>query len=222
MSSARFTRRQLGPQHAASASSRYSRRTLLRGGIALGATVTGGLFAGGTALASGAGRSGVHAHDFPDAEWVPAAAENFQAADRPSEFPIDTVIVHVTQEVYANALKIFQDPAKEVSIHYLVRSNDGHVAQTVKEKDVAWHAGNSDFNHRSIGIEHEGYVDDPKWFTDELYASSAKVTAAACDAYGIPKDRKHIIGHVEVPGTDHTDPGPNWDWDKYMKLVNGG
>ena len=32
-------------------------------------------------------------------------------------------------------------------------------------------------------------------------------------------DRKHIIGHVEVPGTDHTDPGPHWDWDRYMRLV---
>jgi len=219
MSSARFTHHQHDPRHAAGSS---SRRNLLRGGLAVGATLTAGLFAGGTALARGSGGSGVHAHDFPGAEWVPAANENFQVADRPGEFPIQMVVIHVTQEVYADALKIFQDPAKEVSIHYLVRSNDGHVAQTVKEKDVAWHAGNSDYNHRSIGIEHEGYVDDPKWFTDALYASSAKVTAAVCDAYNIPKDRQHIIAHSEVPGTDHTDPGPNWDWDKYMKLVNGG
>ncbi|MET9133681.1 hypothetical protein [Streptomyces antibioticus] len=37
--------------------------------------------------------------------------------------------------------------------------------------------------------------------------------------YGIPVDREHIVGHVEVPGTDHTDPGEHWDWDRYMKLV---
>ena len=40
-----------------------------------------------------------------------------------------------------------------------------------------------------------------------------------CARYGIPVDREHIIGHVEVPGTDHTDPGPGWDWKKYLRLV---
>ena len=33
-------------------------------------------------------------------------------------------------------------------------------------------------------------------------------------------ERAHIIGHHEVPGTDHTDPGPHWDWDLYIRLVN--
>ncbi|MEW2554914.1 N-acetylmuramoyl-L-alanine amidase, partial [Streptomyces zhihengii] len=28
-------------------------------------------------------------------------------------------------------------------------------------------------------------------------------------------------GHVEVPGNDHTDPGPHWDWNRYMQLVGG-
>jgi N-acetyl-anhydromuramyl-L-alanine amidase AmpD len=22
-----------------------------------------------------------------------------------------------------------------------------------------------------------------------------------------------------VPGTDHTDPGPYWDWDRYLRMV---
>lgn len=29
------------------------------------------------------------------------------------------------------------------------------------------------------------------------------------------------MGHSEVPGNDHTDPGPYWDWDYYMSLVTG-
>jgi len=37
--------------------------------------------------------------------------------------------------------------------------------------------------------------------------------------YGIPADRAHIIGHNEVPGTDHSDPGPTWNWTYYMSLV---
>lgn len=129
-------------------------------------------------------------------------------------------MVHVTQETYADTLKLFQDPKHKAAAHYVVRSADGALAQCVREHDVAWHAGNWDYNTRSIGIEHEGWIDDPTWFTDPLYQRSARLTAAICDRYRIPKDREHIIGHVEVPGTDHTDPGEFWDWARYLQLVD--
>ncbi|MEU9480596.1 N-acetylmuramoyl-L-alanine amidase [Streptomyces sp. NPDC048191] len=158
--------------------------------------------------------------DYPPAEWQPASGSNYTASDRPGDYFIDRVIIHVTQETYADALAIFANPQKKVSPHYLVRSADGHVAQCVHEADIAWHAGNWDYNTRSIGIEHEGWVDRPAYFTNALYEQSAQLTAAICDKYGIPKDREHIIGHYQVPGTDHTDPGPNWDWVRYLRLVN--
>ncbi|MFJ4628723.1 N-acetylmuramoyl-L-alanine amidase [Streptomyces sp. NPDC088847] len=158
--------------------------------------------------------------DYPPAEWQPASTSNYTASNRPSTYPLDYVVIHVTQETYPNTLSIFQNPQKKVSAHYLVRSADGHVAQCVREADIAWHAGNWDYNTRSIGIEHEGWVDQPQWFTNALYEQSAKLTAAICTKYGLPKDRAHIIGHYEVPGTDHTDPGPNWDWTRYIRLVN--
>ncbi|MFE0132342.1 N-acetylmuramoyl-L-alanine amidase [Streptomyces sp. NPDC059037] len=158
--------------------------------------------------------------DYPLAEWVPASASNYTAANRPSTYPVDFVIVHVTQETYADTLAIFQNSAKKVSAHYVVRSEDGHIAQCVRERNVAWHAGNWNYNTRSIGIEHEGWVDQPEYFTDAMYEQSALLTSDICDTYGIPKNRDHIIGHVEVPGSDHTDPGPYWDWPRYMDLVN--
>ncbi|MEV5952160.1 peptidoglycan recognition family protein [Streptomyces sp. NPDC051987] len=157
--------------------------------------------------------------DYPTAEWQAASGDNRTAAQRPDEYPIDRVIVHVTQQSYAGTLATFQNPRARVSAHYLVRSADGHVAQCVRETDIAWHAGNWDFNTRSIGIEHEGWVDRPEYFTDALYTESARLTASICDRYGIPKDRDHVIGHVEVPGTDHTDPGRHWDWVRYLRLV---
>ncbi|MFE9438796.1 N-acetylmuramoyl-L-alanine amidase [Streptomyces sp. NPDC006602] len=162
----------------------------------------------------------IQAVDFPSAEWQPATTYNYTVSNRPTAHPVNHVIIHVTQETYVDTLAIFQNPQKKVSAHYLVRSADGHVAQCVREADVAWHAGNWDFNTRSIGIEHEGWVDRPAYFTDALYEQSARLTAAICTSYGIPKDRAHIIGHYEVPGTDHTDPGPNWDWARYIRLVN--
>jgi len=161
-----------------------------------------------------------HTVDYPDAEWAAANSSNYTASSRPTSYPVDHVVIHVTQETYVDTLKIFQDPKKQVSAHYVVRSADGHVAQCVREHDIAWHAGNWDYNTRSIGIEHEGWVDQPAYFTDALYEESAGLTAALCDTYDIPKDRSHILGHAEVPGTDHTDPGPHWDWTRYIRLVN--
>ena len=115
-----------------------------------------------------------------------------------------------------SAAKVFQSPAHGAAAHYIVRK-DGHV--TIRELDMAFHAGNREYNERSVGIEHEGFVDKPEDFTDAMYAASAQLTARVCARYGIPVDREHIIGHVEVPGTDHTDPGPGWDWKKYLRLV---
>ncbi|MFI1359398.1 N-acetylmuramoyl-L-alanine amidase [Streptomyces sp. NPDC020898] len=158
--------------------------------------------------------------DYPLATWEPATSANYTVSDRPVTQTPDLVVIHVTQTSYSNTLAVFQHPRKKVSAHYVVRSDDGHTAQCVREHDIAWHAGDWDHNLRSIGIEHEGWVDQPGYFTDVMYEESAKLTATICTRYGIPKDRAHIIGHNEIPGTDHTDPGPNWDWTRYIRLVN--
>lgn len=158
--------------------------------------------------------------DQPSVDWLPADPANYTVSDRPMGYPLDLVVIHVTQATYTSTLGVFQNPRKKVSAHYVVRSADGHIAQCVREHDIAWHAGNWDYNTRSIGIEHEGWVDRPAYFTNALYQESARLTAAICTRYAIPKDRGHIIGHYEVPGSDHTDPGPNWDWGLYMALVN--
>ncbi|MET8826847.1 N-acetylmuramoyl-L-alanine amidase [Streptomyces sp. NPDC004610] len=159
------------------------------------------------------------APDYPPGEWQPAHRAHYTPADRPTDHPVDFVVIHVAQASYGGTLSVFQRPDKEVSAHYVVRSHDGHVAQCVRESDIGWHAGNWDYNTRSIGIEHEGWVDRPAYFTDALYDSSARLTASICDRHAIPRDRAHIIAHYEIPGTDHTDPGPLWDWERYMGLV---
>ncbi|GGZ48529.1 hypothetical protein GCM10010387_48570 [Streptomyces inusitatus] len=156
--------------------------------------------------------------DHAGAEWTAASTANWRLADRPDDFEIDRVIIHVVQGSYPTALRVFKNPGHGAATHYVVRK-DGHVAQMIRELDVAFHAGNRSFNERSIGIEHEGFVDRPQDFTDAMYKGSARLTADICVRHGLPVDREHIIGHVEVPGTDHTDPGPHWDWDRYLKLV---
>ncbi|MCW7990468.1 N-acetylmuramoyl-L-alanine amidase [Streptomyces sp. SID8375] len=198
---------------------RPARRRLLTGAAALAASAALTPLTSATAGAA-AHRRTPPGGTYPPVEWIPASPGNFTTAKRPTQYPIETVVVHVTQETYADTLKLFQDPAHKAAAHYVVRSADGYIARCVRERDVAWHAGNWNYNTRSIGIEHEGWIDDPTWFTDPLYEQSALLTAAICDRYRIPKDREHIIGHVEVPGTDHTDPGEFWDWARYLHLVN--
>jgi N-acetyl-anhydromuramyl-L-alanine amidase AmpD len=171
---------------------------------------------------SGHGTAAAATVDYPTATWAPASTANYTASNRPTTYPVNLVVIHVTQETFADTIRLFQDPAHAAAAHYVVRSADGAIDQCVREHDVAWHAGNWDYNTRSIGIEHEGWVDQPSYFTTAMYHASAALTAEICDTYGIPKDRNHIIGHYQVPGTDHTDPGPNWDWVRYMRLVNGG
>ncbi|MFC8423045.1 N-acetylmuramoyl-L-alanine amidase [Streptomyces sp. NPDC057236] len=156
--------------------------------------------------------------DYAGARWVAASDANWRRADRPDDFGVDMVIVHVTQGSFDSAVQAFRNPDHKAASHYIV-GQDGRVTQMIRELDVAYHAGNRDYNERSVGIEHAGFVDRPEDFTDEMYEASARLTARICARYDIPVDRDHIIGHVEVPGTDHTDPGPHWDWDRYLKLV---
>lgn len=160
--------------------------------------------------------------DYPGALWVAANSGNYTVANRESDGnSIDYIIIHTTQGSYSGAISWFQNSAANVSAHYVIRSSDGQITQMVQNKDIAWHAGNWDYNVHSIGIEHEGYINDPAWYTDSMYRSSANLTKWLADKYGIPKTRSRIIGHNEVPGATHTDPGSHWDWTYYMSLVNG-
>jgi hypothetical protein len=168
----------------------------------------------------------VHAGvDYPAATWVPAAATNFTVANRPDDYPVDMIVIHDIEGSVSSAITAFQDPSRHGSAHYIV-SYHGQFWQMVNEEDIAWHAGNWDYNTRSIGIEHEGYAYTPGVYTLAEYRGSAHIAASICSRWGVPMDRSHVIGHYQVPdpnhpglygGSDHhTDPGPYWNWSYYM------
>ncbi|MFH0517865.1 N-acetylmuramoyl-L-alanine amidase [Streptomyces sp. M41] len=167
-------------------------------------------------------------------EWIPAPYEQFGDGDygnhdlgnRPASQSIEYIVVHDTEGAWEGVLKMVQDPAY-VSWQYSLRSTDGHIAQHVKAKDVAWHAGNWFVNAKSIGLEHEGFLARPDaWYTEAMYRSSARLVTYLAKKYGIELDRQHILGHDTVPGPTastirgmHTDPGPYWDWRHYFELL---
>jgi len=153
--------------------------------------------------------------------FVAASTSNYSDYSRDAS-DISYIIIHTVQGSYEGCISWFQNPSASVSAHYVV-STDGEITQMVKEEDVAWHAGNWTYNLESVGIEHEGYVEEPDiYYTDAMYEASAALTRDVADRNGIPLSRSYIIGHVEVPGATHTDPGDGWDWDYYMSLVEDG
>ncbi|MFJ8632102.1 N-acetylmuramoyl-L-alanine amidase [Streptomyces sp. NPDC093568] len=167
-------------------------------------------------------------------EWIPAPYKEFgdsdygnhDLGDRPAALDIDYIVIHDTEGAWDGVLTMVQDPTY-VSWQYTLRSTDGHIAQHVKAKDVAWHAGNWYVNAKSIGLEHEGFLARPDaWYTEAMYRSSARLVAYLAKKYDIPLDRQHILGHDTVPGPTtptiggmHTDPGPYWDWRHYFELL---
>ena len=169
--------------------------------------------------------------DYPSALWVAASTSNYTSSSRTTTYPINLIIMHDMEGTYASAISWFQDPSAAACAHYLIRSSDGQVTQMVQEKDVAWHCGNWDYNTRSIGIEQEGYYNDPTYYTSTLYSSAASLCQYLCNKYAIPKTRQYIIGHDQVPdpndstlwggANQHQDPGGFYKWRTLIEEVSG-
>jgi AmpD protein len=109
----------------------------------------------------------------------------------------------------------------EVSAHLLIR-RAGELLQFVNFDERAWHAGLSSFEGRencndfSIGIELEGSDDDP--YTDAQYAVLAPVTALLIAHFPAITTQK-IVGHSEIAPGRKTDPGPAFDWVRYLRQL---
>lgn len=152
--------------------------------------------------------------DYASATWNPAHSSNYTVL---SSRTIDRIVIHTIEGSASGAISWFKNPVSDVSAHYVI-SYSGAITQMVREKDKAWHCGS--YNYRAIGFEHEGYAGQNNW-TEAEYVASAALARDICNRYGIPKTRSYIIGHVEVPGATHTDPGSYFNWDYYIALVNG-
>ena len=175
-------------------------------------------FAIPVARAAAASRSGTtlrFPYD-PQPEYITSPTNYWAGRDGAS---IDYIVIHYTDITYAQTLRAFNRLASDVSAHYVIRG-DGHIAQIVAEGDTAWHSGNVWYNRHSIGIEFELDRETNPAFTTEQYYAGAALACAISARQGIPLDRDHVIGHNEVPGSTHTDPGPTWDWPHFMWLTS--
>lgn len=159
---------------------------------------------------------------------------------RPDDCAVDLLVIHNISlppgefggpwidDLFMNRLDPAAHPyfatiaSRQVSSHLLIR-RDGEIIQYVPLHMRAWHAGESCFNDRercndfSIGVELEGSDDSP--FTDAQYAALAKVTREIQrDLPAITAER--IIGHSDIAPGRKTDPGPEFDWIRYKRVID--
>lgn len=160
----------------------------------------------------------------PPVVWLKGGG-NFTQSHRPIQ-SVDRIVVHVTEGSFWGSVRWLKNPRAHASSHYVV-SRSGKIVQLVHLSDIAWHAGHWGTNERSVGIEHEGFTYGPHGFTDAQYHASAKLAAWIARRSLMPITRQSFIGHHEVPdgrggrggSSHHTDPGPRWNWSRYLRLV---
>lgn len=147
------------------------------------------------------------------------------------------IIIHSTEGSYNSSVSWLLSANSGVSAHYVISEDGSQCSQLVRDSDIAWHAGNWVYNSSAIGIEHSwisrekdangNWVKPNVMPSEGLYRAGAALVAKLCKKHNIPPDRQHILAHGEVPPpNDHTDPGPWWDWNRYMDYIlqayNGG
>jgi len=171
-----------------------------------------------------------------DAGWC-VAAERMPSPNcdaRPAGTAIDLLVIHnislppgefngaAIGQLFTNTLDCDAHPyfdtlrGVRVSAHFLVR-RDGRLIQFVATHARAWHAGLSCHQGRarcndfSIGVELEGCDTLP--FEPAQYRTLAALTRALCDVVPI----RSVAGHSEIAPGRKTDPGPFFDWNRFMQ-----
>lgn len=167
--------------------------------------------------------AGVGSARTPDLEscdsWRPACSGNYTNSSRPGSYAIQYVVIHKAQGSAAGTASWFENCSSNVSAHFTYNNSSGYCYQSVYEADIAYHAGNWSYNLHSIGIEHGGYVTNNDT-SNVCYRESGLETRSAIIYYDVLHNRSRVVGHSEVPGADHTDPGVHWNWGFYMSCAN--
>lgn len=158
---------------------------------------------------------------------------------RPADARIEVLIVHAIslppgefggsaiERLFCNTLEAQEHPYYEeicrlrVSAHVLIR-RDGQLTQFVPFHMRAWHAGESlcegreHVNDFSVGVELEGCDDLP--FDSAQYETLTALTRLFMRTYPA-LTRQRIYGHCDIAPQRKTDPGPYFDWDRYLSKL---
>jgi len=137
----------------------------------------------------------------------------------PTEFEGDAILQFFTNNLDYNAHPYYRAlKGLKVSAHFLIRRN-AEIIQFVACRMRAWHAGVSHWqgqeccNDFSIGVELEG--SDVTSFSEMQYDALANLSRVLKQAYPIEK----IVGHSDIAPDRKSDPGPFFNWEKYLSMI---
>jgi len=115
---------------------------------------------------------------------------------------------------------IYHGKRAGASTHYMI-GRDGEILRLVPDEYQAWHAGPSSFNGMAncnefmFGIELIGSHNKP--FEYAQYESLAWLCYQLMDKYNIDPD--WITRHSDIAPGRKKDPGPSFDMDKMLQLI---
>ena len=136
---------------------------------------------------------------------------------------IQSVVIHYTgMKSLQSAVERLISKKYEVSSHYLI-SRTGKIIQLVKDNNIAWHAGISNWfnfknlNKNSIGIELEnkGHQYGYQNFSSKQIEQLIKILKILKKKYKIKN--VNIAGHSDIAPNRKTDPGEKFPWKKLYK-----
>ena len=121
------------------------------------------------------------------------------------------------------ALNRLCDENAQVSCHYFI-DQQGVLYQLVADKNVAWHAGESQWgdvkslNFHSLGIEisNAGPPENPP-YKECQYHTLKKLVAELMETYEIPS--QHVLAHSQIAPQRKDDPGEHFDWTWLQKKL---
>jgi N-acetyl-anhydromuramyl-L-alanine amidase AmpD len=123
-----------------------------------------------------------------------------------------------------------------VSAHFYV--DDTTVIQSLDTLARAGHAGSSQGNQNAVAVEIRGLNNwtRQQWLDGVAWDLLGSALAQVCHAYGVQVRRAYVAEMQSNPkvhafyshddmrrawgGTDHTDPGPGFPWDRLFSAVN--
>lgn len=136
----------------------------------------------------------------------------------PYQFGREDIIAFFTNQLKIEKHDFYKKiQGVKVSAHVLIQRN-GQIVQLVNFNDRAWHAGASSYQGReacndfSIGIELEG--DDRTPYRYAQYKVLIELTKVLRSHYPIGH---HITGHEQIAPNRKKDPGPTFDWQRYLR-----
>ena len=136
---------------------------------------------------------------------------------------IHSVIIHYTgMRSLQSAVERLLSKKHEVSSHYLI-SRNGKIIQLVKDNNIAWHAGISNWfkfknlNKNSIGIELEnkGHQYGYQTFPSKQIVQLIKILKILKRKFKIKN--VNITGHSDIAPNRKIDPGEKFPWKKLYK-----